>query len=268
MKTTQRKPITLMGNQIGVVFLSAGILFIVLSVYLTSQILGFIGLGLTFWGALFLLITSNRYVESNLLPSTAFPFYATLDRSILNLKIKGRAYYIPPYPKDVFIPEHLKSLKDSLVFIPKDDTLEMPAIEEIAKSKFKINKPKGLFVIAPGAEILGYLEKKSNVDFSKVGKDSLFNLLPNLIINNLSLANEITISLRDNDINLTITGSVYQDLYRRERGLKTVYIIGCPVVSVVACAIAKNVGKRVVLNSLKHAIDSRSVNVIFRIVEA
>ena len=48
---------------IGALFLAAGITALLLSIYTNSQIIALIGLGMTFWGALFILISPVRYVE-------------------------------------------------------------------------------------------------------------------------------------------------------------------------------------------------------------
>jgi len=76
---------------ISVNFLIAGILALIFAVYASSQILAFTGLGLTFWGALFLLVTPVRYVESNLLTSTAVSTYSTIDRIINDFKYTGKS---------------------------------------------------------------------------------------------------------------------------------------------------------------------------------
>jgi hypothetical protein len=267
LNTTQRSPFAITNNRIGVVFLAVGVLSLGFSVFAGSQILALIGLGLAFWGALFFFITPARYVDRSLLESTAVSSYTTIDRIISEQKITGKGYYIPPYPKDVFLPEHLSGLKDSIVFVSKEDTVEMPAIDEIAESKFEGIKTKGIFISAPGAALLDQLEKKSKVDLSKVNKEELFESLPNLIINHLSLANEIILNQKDEEIRLTLRDSAYQNLYSRELGIKSISILGCPIASAVACAVAKNTGKRVVLQNLKTGVETRTTMITFRVVQ-
>jgi hypothetical protein len=84
------------------------------------QIAAFIGLGLTFWGAIFALARSGKYVESSLLDATAKFAYSTIDRMINDLKFNGQGYYIPAFPKDVYLPEYLKNLKEPVVFISEN----------------------------------------------------------------------------------------------------------------------------------------------------
>jgi hypothetical protein len=266
LKASRKNPLSITSNKIGITFLVAGILLMGFSLFVNSQILALIGLGLTFWGALFFFITPTRYIESALLEETAFSAYLLIDRIILNLEVEGKGYYIPPYPKDVFLPEHLKGLKDAVVFVPKEDTLEMPPLEEIAKARFEGSKLKGVFLTAPGSELLDHLEKKSRVDLYKVTKDELLELLPDLIINQ-ALANEIKLFEKDEEIRLTLRDSVYQNLYSLERGLKSAGLLGCPIASAVACALAKSTGKRVFLQGLRTSIETHTTMITFRVVQ-
>jgi hypothetical protein len=268
MKATRKNLLMVTSYRFGVAFLAAGILSIGFSLFASSQVLAIIGLGLTFWGALFFFVTPTRYIESALMENTAFSAYLLIDRIISGLAVEGKGYYIPPYPKDVFLPEHLKGLKDAVVFVPKEDTLEMPALEEIAKSKFEGSKPQGVFLNAPGAELLAQLENKAKVDISKISKEELFELLPTLITNNLVLANEINLFQKDEEIRLTIRDSVYQKLYSLERGLKCVNLIGCPIASAVACALAKNTGKRVFLQGVRTSIETHTTLITYRLVQS
>jgi hypothetical protein len=265
--TTQNKLFRITSYKFGIAILAAGILSILISLLATSQVLALIGLGLIFWGALFFFITPTRYIESALLEETAFSTYLLIDRIISDLEVEGKGYYIPPYPKDVFLPEHLKGLKYTVVFVPKEDTVEMPALEEIAKAKFQGSKPEGVFLNAPGAELLVQLEKKAGVDVSKISTEELFDLLPNLITNYLSLANEINLMQKDEEIRLMIRDSVYQKLYSLERGLKCVAVIGCPIASAVACALAKSTGKRVFLHGLRTSTETQTTYLTFRVVQ-
>jgi hypothetical protein len=126
----KRSTIKNTSTTIGAVFLVPGILSLALSILVENQIPAFIGLGLTFWGALFIVITPKKYVESTLLGSTVLPIYETIDRVINDLQKNPKAYHTPPYPKDVYLPEHLKGLKDMVVFITSENEKATPSIEE------------------------------------------------------------------------------------------------------------------------------------------
>ncbi|MDH5483405.1 MAG: hypothetical protein OEY22_11115, partial [Candidatus Bathyarchaeota archaeon] len=233
---------------ISVVFMVPGVLSLVSSVFYNSQVLAFIGLGLTFWGALFLFVRPIKYVASSLLDSTAISSYSTIDRIIQDLKYKGKSFYIPPYPEEVYLPEYLKGLKEMIVFISADSDASTPSIEEMAKSRFLLENPKGISVAPPGLGLLTQLEKELRRDITKLELTELCESLPQLILENLQLAKEIEMKPEKNQVYLRIFDSVYKNLYSREENLKSVHFLGCPLVSAIACAIAKTTAKIVTIH--------------------
>ncbi|MEM2806774.1 MAG: hypothetical protein QXK86_08015 [Candidatus Bathyarchaeia archaeon] len=267
LKQELRKARSIPSGKIGFAFAVPGILALVAAVLNNSTILAFIGLGLTFWGALFFFVRPVRYVHGSLIDSTALPTYKTIDRIIADFKYKGRSYYIPPYPKDVYLPEYLKGLKDPVVFISAD-TGGMPSLEELAKSKFLLANPNGICVAPPGLGILTQLEKELGKDTSKLQLTELCETLPPLVVENLRLAGELEMKFEENDVYLRMFDSVYKSLYAGEERLKSVHLLGCPLASAIACVLAKASGKMVTIQRIDTSVDGRAVEVRYRMVES
>jgi len=224
-------------------------------------------MGLTFWGALFLLIRPMRYVEGSLLDSTTTSLYSTIDRIIKNFGYKGDGYYIPPYPKDVYLPDHLKGLKDTVVFVSAENDSNMPSIEELAEGKFLIENPKGVLVIPPGSGLLSQIEKELKIDFAKTQLNELCEIMPRFILENFSLAKEMEMELGEGQVYLKTFDSLYKNLYSAENNLKSISLLGCPIVSAVACAIAKASGKTVTIQKQKVSPDGLAIEVWYRIAQ-
>jgi hypothetical protein len=205
-------------------------------------------------------------VEGSLLNSAAVASYSTIDRIIKDLKYTGKGYYIPPYPKDVYLPEHLKGLKDAIVFVSAESNAVMPSIGEMAEGKFLVKNPKGMLVAPPGLGLLTQIEKKLNVDFTKIELSELCDVLPRFILDNF-LAKNIVMTLEGNQANLKIIDSLYKNLYSAENNLRSVSILGCPIVSAVACALAKASGKTVTIQKKKVSPDDSTIEVWYRIVQ-
>lgn len=263
LKNAKRIP----SGKIGILLLVPGALSIVLSIAYNSQVLAFIGLGLTFWGALFFFVKPTRYVASSLLDSTTISSYSTIDRIITDLKYKGKSYYIPPYPKEVYLPEYLKGLKLMIVFISADSGTSMPSLEEMAESRFLLENPKGICVAPPGLGLLTQLEKELRRDITKLELSELCESLPHLILENFQLAKEIEMKPEGNQIYLRIVDSVYKNLYSKKEDLKSVHLLGCPLVSATACAIAKNTGRLVTIQNDKVSPDGQNIEVWCSIIE-
>ena len=253
-------------GKIGLAFIIPGVLSLIFSILKESQILAFIGLGLTFWGALFLFIKPVRYVRSELLYSASLSSYLTLDRIIKDLKFKGKSYYIPPYPKDVYLPEYLRGLKEMKVFISADKGSSIPSIEEMAKNKFLLKNPKGICVAPPGLGLLTQIERELRKDLTKLDLNSLCENLPKVLTEDLQVAKEMEIKTEENGVYIKISDSTYSDLYSEERNLKSVHLLGCPLVSAIICATAKATGKIVTIDKDKFSPDNKTVEVWCRFI--
>jgi hypothetical protein len=253
--------------KVAVALLIPGALSLTFSVLNESQVMAFIGLGLTFWGALFFLLKPKKYVEGTLLKSEVIPFYSTIDRIIRDLGHKSVGYYVPPYPKDIYLPEHLKGLKEAVIFFPDRNDSRMPSIEEMAEAKFLLQNPKGTLIASPGAGLLSQIERELNVDFGKTQLEQLNEILPRSISENFNLARALELELEGNQVHLKVLDSLYKDLYGTEIKLKSISIVGCPIASAVACAVAKVSGKPVIVEKQKVSPDGLTIEVWYRIMQ-
>ena len=255
-------------GKIGFILLAIGALTLVGSVVNTSTVLAFIGLGLTFWGALFLFARPIKFVRGSLLDSTAISSYTTIDRIVQDLNYKGKPIYIPPYPKGAYLPEYLKGLKEMIVFIPAEDVVAMPTIEEMAKKQFLLKNPKGICIAPPGYGLVSLFERELKTEFTQINLDELYDALPTIIVNNLELAKEFEINSEKDLIHIKIIDSVYQDSYSREQGFKSIHSVGCPLTSAIACALAKTTGKLVAIVKDMISPDSKTIEVWYQTLEA
>jgi hypothetical protein len=252
--------------RIGVAFLVLGVFALIFSVIQEIQILAFVGLGLAFWGALFIMIAPTKYVEGSLLSVTAIPIYQTADRIIKSLEDEPTAYHTPPYPENAPLPDHLKGLKDMVVFITDDKEKAIPDFQELSEGKFIMNSPSGVALTPPGMGLLAAIENKTNSDFAKMSIEELCETLPRLILENLGLADEIEMTLQNpNTLRLKLINSIYRDLYNPGSKLKSISLLGCPIISAVACAVAKATGKPVTIQQIETSPHGLRLNATLRI---
>lgn len=247
------------------VFLAVGVLLLVYAMLFDLQIAAFIGLGLTFWGAIFALTRTGKYVESSLLDGTAKSAYSTIDRMINDLKYSGQGYYIPAYPKDVFLPDYLKNLKEPVVFISESFDGK-PSVDELAAGKFLSAKTQGVFVTSPGSGIMAQIEKQLQMDLSKVNLQELSEFLPKCLTEIFNLAKTADMTLVPNGASFKASGILFESFYKSENKLKSVSMLGCPVVSAVASALAKASGKTVVIKEQTLSPGNCGVYAVFNFI--
>ncbi len=263
-------------------FLITGVALFVTSVFSDNQIFSSVGLGLTFFGAILLLITPKKLVESSFLVSSTLPAYLAMDRMIKNLNLKREAYNIPSCSGDASLPEHLKCLNEMVTFIPVEQTEESMDIESlppdeyllknhknllinIAEDKFLTENPKGLLLPSPGLSLLEKIERKHKNSLDRISLSKLDNEL-SYLFHQLHLCKEIKMAVNANQVTLQINNSFYDDLYSQKNDLTSVKILGCPLVSAVACAIAKSVGKPTLIQAIKTSSNYKTITVNLEIV--
>ena len=252
-------------TRIAVVFLVFGAFLLVLAMLFDLQIAAFVGLGLTFWGAIFALTRTGKYVESSLLDGTAKSGYSTIERMINDLKYNGQGYYIPAYPKDVLLPDYLKNLKEPVVYISESFDGK-PSVDELAAGKFLSAKTQGIFVTSPGSGIMAQIEKQLQMDLSKVNLQELSEFLPKCLTEIFNLAKTAEMTLMPNGASFKATGILYESFYKPENTLKSVSMLGCPVVSAVASALAKASGKTVVIKEQTLSPSNCGVYAVFEFI--
>lgn len=135
----------------------------------------------------------------------------------------------------------------------------------IARGKFLIENPKGLLITSPGIGLLDKIEQKRNTDLTKIPPTELDEILPSLL-NELYLTKEIKMNTNENSVTLQINDSLYRNLYSQKYNLKSINIIGCPIVSAVACAIAESTGKPTLIQKIKSSPDGKIITATFKIV--
>ncbi len=254
-------------SRIGFALLIVGALTLGGSMLADSSVLALIGLGLTFWGALFLFARPVRFVTSTILDSTAITTYTTIDRIIEDLGYKAKPTYIPPYPKEAYLPEYMKGLKEMIVFIAADDSAAMPTLDEMAKKQFLVKNPKGICITPPGFGLSNIIEKEIKAGFTSINLERLLNSLPTVVVKNLELAKGFEINRENELIHVKITNSIYKELYSRQQGLRSIHLLGCPLSSAIACAVAQTTGRLTTIAKDKIASDLATLDVWYQTIE-
>lgn len=254
-------------NAIAFGLLAVGIVLLLISVLNSLTTVAFVGLCVTFWGILFLFARSTKFVKSNLLGATAHSFYTTIDRMVDDFNYSGKAFYVPSYPQEAYLPEYMKGLKESVLFISAKDETSMPNIEELAKKRFVVKNPEGICITPPGFRLLNLFEKELKMNFSTLDSEGLYDSLQIIILKNLELAKSFEIETEKELIHAKIGGSVYMDLYSNQQNLRSVRFVGDPLVSAVASAIAKKTGKLVTIAKSEFSVNLKTIDVWYQTVE-
>jgi len=253
---SRRKP----SEILGLLFISCGAIAFILSVLFNSLILSYIGLGLTLWGALLLLIRRTKYVKNKLLDSTVMSSLVSIGQLIEALNYKGKGVYLPP--------QYLKAFKGGTIFVPYEKEVTIPPIEEIAQEKVFLRNPKGVCLTPPGLSLANLYEDELGKDFAIVNLAYLQNHLPKLFVKDLEIAEDLEMNINNNAIHVKILNSTYKDLCKEARKISKICgSIGCPLCSSIACALTRATGKPIVIEKAGLSADGKTIEANYRAVE-
>jgi len=236
--------------------LAIGAVALISSIVFFSSVLAFIGLGLTFWGALFLFIRPVAYVKAKLLDSTAVSSLIAIDKILSEEACQGKGLHLAP------------KYGDGMVFVPTNDEVTIPSTDEIAGGKVFLENPKGVCLSSPGYGLAKLFEKELGVDFSKVDLDYLQKNLPKLLVEELEVVEEFSMDLDGEFVVVRMVSGIYQDLCREVKKLTNICLrIGCPICSAIGCALAKVTRKPVVFEGDKLSSDGIEIQARYRIIK-
>jgi hypothetical protein len=225
-----------------------GGLSLMVSVVFTSTVLAFIGLGLTFWGALLLFIRPRHYVRSDLMDSTALSSLTTIDRMITSLGYTQRGVYIP-----------VDNAEKAVVFIPAKPLKKIPNLDLVGKQTF-LKDPEGIAMVPPGLALANLFERELKVKFSDWSLQKMTEQLPRLLIEDLEMVQDCTIKIDGDKVNFTFVESVYSEFCSRLReSTKVCSSLGCPMCSAMACVLAEVTHRPVEFDKDKYTTDGGTV---------
>ncbi|MGA2310449.1 MAG: hypothetical protein ABSG57_13000 [Candidatus Bathyarchaeia archaeon] len=258
----------------GILLFFLGVAALIVSIVYTSLVLAFIGLGLTFWGAILSYIHSDEYVKGSLLSATATPLLSTLNQTLDELDYNGKPVYLPP--------KYLNAPDESKVYIPKSTNSKLPTPEQVQtlENQTPSRDQQGLLLTPPGAELARLFEKTLGTTFTRTDLNYLVKNMPKLVVEGLEIATDLEITPETakpaaqtesvpaqhqkglDKIHVKITDSIYEEMDKQVDQMARIHgNIGCPLTSALACAIAKSTGTPTIIADEKTSDDGRTKEV-------
>jgi len=245
--------------------LGIGSIALLSSIVFVSSILAFVGLGLVFWGALLLYIRNTEYTRKDLLDASILPSLETINKIMRELAYKGNAVYLPPrYFED---PDTIK------VYIPKQEDAQIPTPEQTHKHENQLIRnlqgiSQGILLIPLGAELSKLFEKTLETNFTRVDLEYLRQNMPKLFIEDLEISQSFEMEAADNRVVVRVGNTSYNNLFKDTRNASNNHcILGSPISSAIACALAKATGKPVTIENQQTSEDGEYIVIEYQILE-
>jgi hypothetical protein len=220
-----------MNRAIALMLLVLGLVSLLGSTAYNSYVAAFIGLGLTFWGALLLYLVPSKHVRLDLLTATGTSSFADIERILTTSGSTAKGVYLPP--------KLLEDYQSSLVFVPTTAETPLPKREEVDMMKLYSKKPEGIYLTPPGLALSKLFEKELNVSFTETNLKYLQKELPRLF-EKLEISKDTNIEANDTTVTVTIAKHIFIPLCDEIAKLRRAHeTVGSPLSSALACVLAK-----------------------------
>lgn len=223
------------------------------------KIPAFIGLGLIFWGSLIVFIKNTRYVKKELFDTGIINSLKTIDKIISELGYKGKGIYISP--------RTLQEFTSPVLFIPYEIDITIPPPEELTTEKVFHENPKGICLTPLGLDLASILEQRMGGNIFTIDLNQLREKLTRVIIEDLEIAQGFELEIDDPIIHVTIYKHIFNDICSEISKLKTFYPnIGEPLVSSIACLLAKVTGTPIAIDRINISKIEESIDIFYRML--
>ncbi len=238
------------------ILFSLGFIFLFFSFRYESLILGLIGAGCIFYGAIVYLIGYRGFIKADLLHpfiENSFNYYRTL---FLVEGCKGRGVYLSLKGSEslikVFVP-----LSEAETYVPLEGVID--------KRSLRIYAPSGFVLDPPGYTLEKLIEKFLNVKFKKLEVHEAINKVSEGL-NKLEVLKTLDYVFEEDRVKVRFTGLLTGKLCRSIKGKYPGLCeqIGCPFCSLVACVLCESTGDSVFIESTIVSPEGEYVETVYR----
>ncbi len=202
-----------------------------------SYILAFIGLGLAFWGALFVYVRSTKMIKLELMNSLVTSAYANVEK-ILTEEAHSTAVYLPP--------KCLKDYSSSVIYI-SESVKDIDKLEDLDDKTLRLDD--AILLTPPGKDLADLLERRYGRLFTETDLKEIIKILPTLL-EKAEIANETEVQTEGNIVTVELQKNIFTGISQEMNELqKTRRLIGSPLSSAIACILAKATAKPIVIEN-------------------
>jgi hypothetical protein len=228
--------------QVGIGLISVGTLSLVASYLVSSTILTFIGLGLVLWGIVLFYVSQTALIPQEMALAVPLSMTNSLGALVSGTGHKGKVIFL--HPKD------FAGINQGYVFVAREKTsdLALPSDAQIIERRLFYENPAGMLFTAPSQSVVDLFEKKLNVNFGIVDMAYVEQRLPSLLVEELNVAESVSIETHGDTTKLTIKDRSSATLCRDiSSSIEIGKQLGCPLCSSLALVLSKVAGKPVAI---------------------
>jgi hypothetical protein len=245
-------------GKIGYFLLSLGIILLALATYYAHNVAAFIGIALTFWGALLLYIRPTRFIRKEILDSTITESSETYTKLIEELGYEGTPQHISP--------STLWGLRNVVLYIPRLDQTPKPTDEQLSAGVAIIGNPEAIKLTPPGLGLSRLIENELKTNFSTVNLEYLQYNLEKVLVEDLEIAEAFLMEISEPIVHVETKATIFDQGVQGQNEEEGKRRISDPLNSAIACILARSTRKPVVIENVQIDPKGRTIKTDFKIL--
>ena len=156
----------------------------------------------------------------------------------------------------------MRDFESSIVFIP-----EQSGKPSLSEEKLLSQSRNALLITPPGLGLSKLFEKKLGISFTKNDLSFVQQKLPTLLVEDLKLAKNASLQIRNDTIIIELFDSVFKEICKEASNFPRAHKqVGCLFSSAVACVLAKSSGKMVTIQKDEQSSDGTISRIEYQIM--
>ncbi|MGQ9680879.1 MAG: hypothetical protein ACUVV4_09010 [Candidatus Bathyarchaeia archaeon] len=250
IRRLKRKPT----GAIGTLLLALGLLLLALAIIVEHNISAFIGIALTFWGALLLYVRPTNFVRREIMGALSIQSLTGMAEIIDKLDYRGNPYYASPAT--------LLGMKRTRLVIPKNT---FTRIEENQFLDDATISPTFISVDPPGQELSNLIEEELRTNFSASSLEYVENNLEKALVEGFELVESFEMERREGEITVEFKGSIFFDIAERLSSLRLNPSFCDPLTSALACILARVTQLKVTIEKMELKPEGKTIVSTYRL---
>ena len=256
LRRLKRKP----EGKIGYLLLFLGLILFVLAVVYSHNVSAFIGIALTFWGAILFYIRPTQFIRKEILAPTVIEPLKYIYKLLDELEFKGIPTYISPGT--------LRDIRSATVYIPKSNLAPTPTDKELINDEAIIEIPPAIKLTPPGLGLSKLLEKELKTNFSTIDLQYIQYNLEKALVEGLEIAEAFEMEVAESSVRVDIKGTIFDEIIEELNEIDTHRHIGDPLSSAIACILARSTRRPIIIEKIEREPKKKSIKVIFKIEDS
>ena len=249
----KRKP----QGEVAYILLALGLILLALAIFHSHNVSAFIGIAITFWGALLLYVKPTKFIRMEILEASITGYLDNIEILLNKLNLRGTPKY--------YSPRTLEAYRNAYVIILNDDDDEFLSDEKISENISFYNNPLAVKITPPGFYLSEILKNELKTSFSNNDSKILYEQLEKILVETYEIASSYKMEGDNSLVVVDMKNTYFDKFIDIIKDKKYLKYIGDPLISAIACILTTLTHNIVLIKSITTNFNDKNTKIVFQI---